>query len=240
MSNINSSLSPPTLSTASSAPSVVERSNHNDNKANESADNSPDTIALLKEINERLTKLESKGESAFKSDYSSENSKMESIFKMTIKIDDKIDKLHTTNAAKSNLQQIISAIDKNTSASFFPINKSNNLRNNGHNNSLLENWSMQNDSLDESSNIFAGRPSLMVKQTVDDDILEILKNSDQTTWDSIDLLSREIKTQNTKLDICWTVVTNMHLQLSHHLLIPSYHLTLHNTCLFPLPGILPS
>lgn len=201
MSNISSSLSAPVSPATSPAPSISETSNQTDNKTNKSSDHSTEIIALLGEINERLTKIENKDDAIAKTNSPREDTTTENIFKLVVKIDDKIDKLHSTENEKSNLQRIISAIDKNTSASSVPVNKSLNLRNIAHNNSLLENWSMQIDSLDDSTNVFAGRPSLMVKQTVDDDILEILKNSEQTTWDSIDLLSSEIKQQNTKLDM---------------------------------------
>lgn len=59
---------------------------------------------------------------------------------------------------------------------------------------------MQNDSINDAHNATTGRPSICVRQTVDENVMDILRNSEQMTWDSIDYLSSLIKAQSLKID----------------------------------------
>lgn len=49
-----------------------------------------------------------------------------------------------------------------------------------------------------------GRPSISVKQSIDEDVLNIMKSSDKLTWETLDLMKKdiikEIKIQNNKID----------------------------------------
>lgn len=45
----------------------------------------------------------------------------------------------------------------------------------------------------------AGRPSLQVKQSVDDDVLKILKSSDETTWFTLDVIIKKLDEHTKKL-----------------------------------------
>lgn len=127
------------------------------------------------------------------------NLTIDNIFKLSLKLDAKISKLHTIDDEKTNLQHILSALDNKYSKISSNHNGSlpNNLRNLTLNNSLIDNWSMHNDSVDDTS---SGRPSLLIKQSVDDGIMEILRRSEQTTWDTLDYLTKEVRALGDKLD----------------------------------------
>lgn len=122
---------------------------------------------------------------------------LENMYKIMLKIDDKMDKLHSTSNEKDSIQIITNLIDKKLN----DINASNvQKRVNGLNQSLIDNWQMQNDSINDSQNFNVGRPSILVQQSIDDDIMQILKNSERITWDTLDLLTSEIRAQSIKID----------------------------------------
>lgn len=121
------------------------------------------------------------------------NTTIENIFKLVLKLDDKLSKVHSIDDEKKSLQQIVSLIDTKHNNHLNNAHMTKNLRNLALNNSCVENWSMNNESLSESINSFAGRPSLTIRQSIDDDILDLMKSSEKTTWDTLDILTYEIK-----------------------------------------------
>lgn len=165
------------------------------------SNNKDETIDLkLSKLFEKLNSLESLvGNISNNSTATAANVSIDNIFKLVLKIDDKINKLHNIDNEKSSLQQIFSRIDsKNLNQT--PVHpRTLSIRDATFNHSV-SNWSMQNDSIEEIPDVFAGRPSVLIKQTIDDDIVEILKNSDKITWETLDFLTKEIKLQNEKLD----------------------------------------
>lgn len=119
---------------------------------------------------------------------------IDNIFKSMLKFQSSIEMLHTASAEKKNMQQIIGALEKKHT------NTTTKLTNVSLSHSLMENWAFSNDSMNESMGAIGGRPSLMIRQSIDDDIMEVLKNSERITWDTLDLLTKEVNKQNSKLD----------------------------------------
>lgn len=130
------------------------------------------------------------------------NVTIENIFKQVLKLDDKVNRLHTIDDEKKNMQVILSTLDNKANIQTPNNTKSiaQNLLNPALNISSIDNWSIHNGSVDEFSQTFAGRPSLTVQQIVNDDIMDILKSSEQTTWQTLDYLTKEIRLQNEKID----------------------------------------
>lgn len=113
--------------------------------------------------------------------------KINNMYSLLIKANDKIDKLHTEQHEKDNMRTITSMLE-NGSHLADRTNPSSTKFNNADTNKLHE-WSMHLDSNNDSIIQTPGRPSLIVQQSVDDDILNILRNSESRTWDSLDRLS---------------------------------------------------
>ena len=105
-----------------------------------------------------------------------------------MKISDNIKQLHTSDSEKDSLQKVIAAIDKKLTSS-APKKQSN----------LLD-WSLHDSYVNNVPEETAGRQSFVVKQSVDDDVLRILKNSDETTWYTLDLIMKKLGENNEKLD----------------------------------------
>lgn len=57
-----------------------------------------------------------------------------------------------------------------------------------------------NESVNDSMNEMSNRPSLMIRQSIDDDVLSLIRNTEQRTWDTIDVLKNMIEKQNDKVD----------------------------------------
>lgn len=119
---------------------------------------------------------------------SEENQTLDNIYKLLLKTADNINKLHTSDNERESLQKITSLLDKNR------INSAAKKQTN-----LLD-WSLQDSYLNTASDDSAGRQSLMVKQSVDDDVLQILKSSDETTWYTLDIIIKHLKEHGVKLD----------------------------------------
>lgn len=158
-------------------------------------------LRKLEILNEKFDRIESNNNKTS----SPNNTAVDNIFKLVLKLDDKVNKLHTTDDEKNNLQKIVSLLDNNNKPQTSTGSKFQNIFGSALNHSSIDNWAMQNESVDDSSTIFAGRHSLMVKQVVNDDILEILKNSDKITWETLDYLTSEVKSQNEKLNTLLTL-----------------------------------
>lgn len=137
----------------------------------------------------------------------------ENIYKIVLKIDNKIDKLHSISNEKDSIQIITNLIENKLNATTAP-KMTNSLNTLSH--SLIDSWQLH-DSINESQNSFTGRPSLLIKQSVDDDIMEILKNSDRITWNTLDHLSSVINAQSIKID---TLLSANGLSSSHRITSP--------------------
>lgn len=118
-----------------------------------------------------------------------DNNTLNNIYSLLLKATDNIEKLHTISNEKESLQKITSMIDKKLNSSAAPKKHAN----------LLD-WSLHDSYLNNALDEAAGRPSLMIKQSVDDDILKILKSSDETTWFTLDLIMKKLNEQSSKLD----------------------------------------
>lgn len=65
-------------------------------------------------------------------------------------------------------------------------------------NDILD-WSLLNDSTTNGENLsMDGRQSFIVKQSVDDNVMEILKNSEKLTWESLDIMGNKVD-RNTEI-----------------------------------------
>lgn len=122
---------------------------------------------------------------------------LNNIYSLIIKSSDKIQKLHTADHEKDSIRILTSLIEKgmenNTSKNI--INK----KADNINASKLNDWSMHFDS-NSSMSFSDARPSLVVQQSVDNDILAIIKNSESRTWDALDLILKRMNEQSGKLD----------------------------------------
>lgn len=137
----------------------------------------------------------------FKSEYKLTKTTTENIFKLMLKLQPKIESLHTTNDEKNSIQQILNALENRHArpTTTKPTNAS-------LSHSMMENWILSNnDSINESLEV-NGRPSVLIRQSIDDDIMEVLKNSDRITWDTLDLLNKAIDKQDAKLE---SILTHM-------------------------------
>lgn len=131
-----------------------------------------------------------------------QNLTIENIYKSVLKLSDKVDKLHSAdNESKSMaaLTLLISSKVKDLTESLKQTQTDIDFLDN----SKLINWSMTNDN---GNNTIAntGRASISVKQSVDEDVLNMLKNSDKLTWDTLDIIKndiiKEIKNYHNKID----------------------------------------
>lgn len=118
---------------------------------------------------------------------SDENNTIDNIYEVLLKASDAIGKLHTAENEKENLQKITNLIDKKISSA--PKKHAN----------LLD-WSLHDSYIGNIADDIAGRPSLTVKQSIDDDVLKILKNSDETTWFTLDLIIKKLNENGVKID----------------------------------------
>lgn len=164
------------------------------NSINEIANKMHDHLNATQSMNANNTQHTSNARDPVNDDDSkSTKTTIENIFKLMLKFESKIESIHTTSDEKKSIQQIMNAFEhKHTNGTTTkPTNAA-------LNHSTLENWSMiNNESLNESS---LGRPSVLIRQTIDDDIMDVLKSSDRITWDTLDLLNKAMEKQNEKLD----------------------------------------
>lgn len=104
--------------------------------------------------------------------------------------------LQVTNEIASKLDSIVQKID-----CIAPQNKN---KNQNQNKTLLNKALLNaasdplfeyslNDSMSSSLDPGDGRPSIIFKQTVDESILDIMKNSEDTTWKTLDIIHNQLK-----------------------------------------------
>lgn len=124
--------------------------------------------------------------------------KLNNIYSMLIKATDKIDKVHTHAAEKENIGVVTSLIEKLSKSNDGMISTPNKL-NNLLDANRLSDWSMTGDHNNDSI-VASGRPSLILHQSIDDDILNILRNSEARNWDALDQITRDLKTQSSKIE----------------------------------------
>lgn len=125
--------------------------------------------------------------------------KIENIFSLLIKAIDKIDKLHTHENEKTNIGVLTSLIDK-LYKSNENVHASSNTLNGLLDLSKLNDWSMNCDTNNDSISNTTGRPSVILQQTVDDDILNILRNSESRNWVALDQIMKNLNEQSNKID----------------------------------------
>lgn len=161
------SMQTPSISSTSNATVVNSNGNDNDDRKNAQRSKSDDHSHKFLTEQFDLTR-----------------STLDNIFKLIIKLDDKMDKLHTNEGERISMQQITKLfVDNNKNSSIKPpVSKARN---------GLD-WSAFNESLniDDGAD---GRQSIFIRQTMDDSILDILKNSESTTWNTLDHLSKEVR-----------------------------------------------
>lgn len=116
---------------------------------------------------------------------------LDQIHQISITNSTKIDALPNANQFKDATANICKSVDNKLKEISNAINRDNN------ESILLDNhvldWMMRNDSLSLDC---SGRPSIVVKQSIDDNIMDVLKNSEEATWKSIDSLRDLIADQN--------------------------------------------
>lgn len=167
-----------------------------------------DKIDSLINLMERHTKsIDSQNESEIKpvntilnddvSSRSINSTTLDNIYKIILKSSDKIDKLHSIENENSSMQKIMNFIDKKITV---PLANKNGYFDNTDMTNKVHNWSVIEDSVNKSITEFAGRPSLLIKQSIDDDILDILKRSEATTWGTLDILLKKANEFSFKLD----------------------------------------
>lgn len=123
---------------------------------------------------------------------SDEKHTIDNIYKILLKTSDNITKLHTTENEKESLQRLTNLFDKNLGgSSSTPAPKKQ------HN---LFDWSLHDSHINIASDENNGRQLLVVKQSIDDDVLKILKHSDETTWFTLDLIIKKLNENGEKID----------------------------------------
>lgn len=159
-----------------------------------SQDNNQNTQKVETDIQKILKKLEEISSNLSNPTNSARNDKCIDQF---TSFADRLDQVHQITAANSakidtlpNLTQFKDAtanICKSVDVRLKEISSALNRDNNESitfDNHLLD-WTMRNESLSLDC---SGRPSIVVKQSIDDNIMDVLKNSEEATWKSIDSL----------------------------------------------------
>lgn len=122
------------------------------------------------------------------------NIAIDNIYKLLLKTTDKINEIHTKDNESKSLSTIVNLIDKKLEDFKNMMTATNHGDNDLFDNSKIANWSMQHENINFTP-VTKGRNSILVKQTVDNDILEILRNSDKTNWDTLDAIRKELRSQ---------------------------------------------
>lgn len=117
------------------------------------------------------------------------------MFSLIIKYHDNILTLHPKANEKDSISIITSLIEKLIQVD-SPQNKMND---DLLNFSKINDWSMHFDNANKSISSPTNRPSLILKQSLDDNILSILRNSESWTRDTLDNI-RKLDEQSNKID----------------------------------------
>lgn len=126
-----------------------------------------------------------------------QNLSIGNMYSLVLKLSDKVDKLHSAENETKNLSTITQLISNKLKEHSDPIKNSN--ENELFDSSRYFNWSMSNDHTNNTIGVM-GRPSLLVKQTVDEDVLKLLKNSEELTWDTLDIIRKDLAHQKDRLN----------------------------------------
>lgn len=119
---------------------------------------------------------------------------IDNMYSLIIKSYDKINKLHSSADEKESIRKLTNLFEKVTrDTEYIMPNKLSDALD-------TSNWSMQIDQFNTTSGGLTGRPSLIMKQSIDDDTLNILKNFESRTWYALDQIINNLKSQDTKLD----------------------------------------
>lgn len=205
------------------APSVDGSSSSTNNKSNDTARNSNSNqlefstavISILDRLNEiennmstNMNKMHQSLEQTVNKDTATEN--FDSLLREILKASHTLSKVATHEHLKDSVANICTSIDKrmpdkvNDSISEISSNKPHALlkslmtNNIDSRHSLDFSFSVLNDSANATESN-SGRQSIIVQQNIDDGILEIVKNAEETTWKSLDILNAEIKCQSERL-----------------------------------------
>lgn len=111
------------------------------------------------------------------------------MYSLIIKSSDIISKLHTKDDEKESLKAMTQLIDKAVKKE-DKLSETLDL-------SKITDWPMH---LDANNITVNGRPSILLKQSIDDDIVSILKNSESRTWDALDTITNKLNNQTEQLD----------------------------------------
>lgn len=194
---------------------TAEASNTNDQNAHDL----PDSASLLTAMNKRLINMENnynKMHDAFNSTLKEHLSMLPSsgsdannvILSEVTKISHNFGKLVTLEQFKTSLGNMCASFEKKLESKTSEPNSANTNprqllksilanKTDAHRNAF--DWSAINDSLQIEEDIDGG-PSIVIRQSVDDSVVEIVKNSDITTWNTLDLLFKEVKSQTDKIN----------------------------------------
>lgn len=120
---------------------------------------------------------------------------IDNIHSLIMKSHDKINNLHTKDDEKNSIKIITALIEKIVKDDSRLCNDNGML-----NYSKINEWPMQFENTNKTINETIGRPSLIVQQSIDDDILSIIKNTESRTWDALDSIFKKLIEQNDKID----------------------------------------
>lgn len=120
--------------------------------------------------------------------------KIDNMYSILIKNESKLNELYTSEEAKTNMANLLNTIQEKH-------HKNSNEKSIGkYNASIFENIDGYEFSmLDESSNHNHNRNSILIKQSIDNDIVNIIKNSEERTWDTLDILKKKIEDQSSEI-----------------------------------------
>lgn len=123
--------------------------------------------------------------------------KIDNIYQLLIRANDKIEGVHTRTEESESIKIVTSLLEK--------LFKSNDNPNSTKSNNLLDvskinDWSMHCDQNNDSIGATTGRPSFILQQTIDEDVLGILRNFESRNWDAQDRIMKDLKDQSRKMD----------------------------------------
>lgn len=149
--------------------------------------------------------------------------KLNNIYSLLIRANDKIDNVHTHADENESIKMVTSLIER-LFKSNDGVNSTPSKLNNLMDVNKLSDWSMNYDTNNDSISA-SGRPSLVLHQSIDDDILNILRNSEARNWDALDHITKGLKDQSNKIDTILhqcsdqtvsTALDNLNVQMGSH------------------------
>lgn len=120
-----------------------------------------------------------------------QNLTVDNIFKLVLKLSDKVDKLHSQENESKSVTALTQLISSKLSELSENIPVTNQSMVDLLDDNRLTNWSMSNDIANNTIHNM-GRASISVKQSIDEDVLNILSRSEKLTWETLDILKADI------------------------------------------------